>query len=536
MKALPIVTLASAIYILSPSAVIASQQQAPEQPREILSLKQSATDEDESRTSQTEPQTPAQDGSSPDSSESPLPIVENSSDIPDVKAEEYADKPADGTPQGSTDEASAQNPTAGASTDEDLSNDVSEETAGAHVSFSKSSDTENVAPSKNGWVVEGENTYFYVNGKMLTGWQTLVSQNGKEERFHFDESGAMSHGWVREQDGTTYWCDLTDGRMLTGELNIYGKWYSFDGSTGVMRKGWATIKGKRYWYDLTDGHMLFRNQNIYGRWYWFDRYEGYMHTGSTFIDGKWYWYDLTDGHMLFRNQNIYGRWYWYDENAGYMHTGWTNIDGNWYWYDLTQGYMLFGWQNIYGVMRYFNPLDGICDKYGYQNPYGLYRVSTITVGLPSYATPGSQFSYVTPSRINANADRNQCIETMISRAYEYLGTPYRWDYSSRPGVGVDCAGLVMQALYATGMNLSPMNPWDHFYTPNHDQYANRMWNDNRFMHLPFSMRQRGDLICYPGHIAIYLGNDQIIEANVPAVRISSVYSTKNIRGVLRPFV
>ena len=32
---------------------------------------------------------------------------------------------------------------------------------------------------------------------------------------------------------------------------------------------------------------------------------------------------------------------------------------------------------------------------------------------------------------------------MIQRAMEYLGTPYRWGYSCAPGVGVDCAGLVM---------------------------------------------------------------------------------------------
>lgn len=127
---------------------------------------------------------------------------------------------------------------------------------------------------------------------------------------------------------------------------------------------------------------------------------------------------------------------------------------------------------------------------------------------------------------------------MITRAYEYLGTRYVWDYACAPGVGVDCAGLVMQSLYATGMDLSPMNPWDHYYTPGHDQYANYMWNNGRFQHLSFNQRQRGDIIAYSGHVAIYLGGDRIIEAYSPktGVRISSVYSSPNIRGVLRPFV
>ena len=94
----------------------------------------------------------------------------------------------------------------------------------------------------------------------------------------------------------------------------------------------------------------------------------------------------------------------------------------------------------------------------------------------------------------------------------------------------------MQALYATGMDLSPMNPWDHYYTPGHDQYANFMWEYGRFMHVSIDDRQRGDLISYAGHVAIYLGDDQIIEADLPQVKISSIWSPKAVRGVMRPFV
>ena len=150
---------------------------------------------------------------------------------------------------------------------------------------------------------------------------------------------------------------------------------------------------------------------------------------------------------------------------------------------------------------------------GFQNPYPFYQVSNQSVSIPHQGQ--GIFGYRTPSRIGLYATRNDCIEAAISRAYDYLGTPYRWDYSCAPGVGIDCAGLVMQSLYATGMDLGRYNPWDHFYTPGHDHYANDMWNDPKFMRLAFSQRRRGDLICYPGHIAIYLGNDTIIEAYPP---------------------
>ena len=174
---------------------------------------------------------------------------------------------------------------------------------------------------------------------------------------------------------------------------------------------------------------------------------------------------------------------------------------------------------------------------GYQNPAGYYQVSCCSVNIPHLNS--GIFGYRTPSRIGTYATRDDCINAMITRAFDYVGTtPYIWDYSCAPGVGVDCAGLVMQCLYATGMDLGRYTPWDHYYTPGHNHYANDMWNDPRFMHASFSQRQRGDLICYQGHIAIYLGNDQIIEASSPrnGVRVHSVYVGLNIKGVLRPFV
>ena len=173
---------------------------------------------------------------------------------------------------------------------------------------------------------------------------------------------------------------------------------------------------------------------------------------------------------------------------------------------------------------------------GFQNPSRYFQVSSHSVTIKNQGF--GLFGYRTESRIPRRATRDDCVNAMIGRAYEYIGTPYKWNYSCAPGVGVDCAGLVMQCLYATGMDLSPMNPWDHYNTPGHDQYANLMWNCGKFKQVPFSERQRGDLISYPGHIAIYLGNDRIIEAAGPGlgVREHSVYIGSRIRGVLRPFV
>ena len=173
-----------------------------------------------------------------------------------------------------------------------------------------------------------------------------------------------------------------------------------------------------------------------------------------------------------------------------------------------------------------------CGKVGYQNPGGFFQVSSCNVSVP-----GGAFGYASPSRISINANRDQVVNAFISRAYDYLGTRYVWDYAMQPGNGVDCAGLVMQSLYATGMNLQDYNPTAHWYDPWHSHDANNMSNDRRFLHIPVSQRQRGDLIFYPGHVAIYLGNDQVIEAMPPRVRIANMYAgNRHPTGAARPII
>ena len=50
---------------------------------------------------------------------------------------------------------------------------------------------------------------------------------------------------------------------------------------------------------------------------------------------------------------------------------------------------------------------------------------------------------------------------MIGRAYDYMGDDYMIGASGAPGLGIDCSGLVMQALYAAGIDMSPINPVRH---------------------------------------------------------------------------
>ena len=174
-------------------------------------------------------------------------------------------------------------------------------------------------------------------------------------------------------------------------------------------------------------------------------------------------------------------------------------------------------------------------KIGWQNPSGMYQVSTYNV-LPHSSSRGI-LSYMTPSRIGAAATRQDCVEAFIARAYEYLGTPYVWNYACAPGVGVDCVGLVMQCCYAVGMDtknddyyscFDPICHWDSGSSGWHSHDANNLRKRGKIQHIDKSQMSRGDLVFWPGHVAIYLGNDQIIQA-LPSggVYITTLYNSTN---------
>jgi cell wall-associated NlpC family hydrolase len=81
----------------------------------------------------------------------------------------------------------------------------------------------------------------------------------------------------------------------------------------------------------------------------------------------------------------------------------------------------------------------------------------------------------------------------VAVAEQFLGTPYFW--GGRESLGLDCSGLVQQALYACGRDC----PRDS------DQQA--------AMGTPVKQLQRGDLVFWRGHVAIMINATDIIHAN-----------------------
>ncbi|MER7796935.1 NlpC/P60 family protein [Microbacterium sp. NPDC096154] len=172
------------------------------------------------------------------------------------------------------------------------------------------------------------------------------------------------------------------------------------------------------------------------------------------------------------------------------------------------------WQGSHGL-----PKTGVVDK----------RTWT-SMGLSASSWTALD-SYRYPLKAKATMTRSQLIEAMIATALDYRGSRYVWGGANDPGFGADCVGMVMQALYSVGLNPTPSTTVTHT-TPGNTT-PREIYKNPKFKHVPYSQRQRGDLIFQANnprdpntvrHVQMYLGNGQVMEI----VHIGGVARAENI--------
>lgn len=192
--------------------------------------------------------------------------------------------------------------------------------------------------------------------------------------------------------------------------------------------------------------------------------------------------------------------------------------------------------------RVFNAVKSFQSRHGLEAT-GITDLATWKALGYSEADWYSLGAYASPIRTSIYSSRSDCVEAMINRAYDYLGDDYMIGASGAPGLGIDCSGLVMQALYAAGIDMSPINPVRHA-SPGYEYESANIWTSSQLKHVSYGERQRGDIIIYCNsagvviHSAIYLGNNRVIEAWPNKVVVSSMINNQHPRvlGVVRPFV
>ena len=439
---------------------------------------------------------------------------------------------------------------------------------------------------QTGWILRPEGWY-YANssGALISGWMNsrgtwyyldasnetnpmIMKSNGffyiDGKVYYFDNNGAMRMKWIKCPEGWYY--AGNDGAILNGWQRIGNAWYYLDESNeeypGLMVSSCSKKIGGNTYIFTSSGAMLTGWDYSGTDWYYYDA-SGLIASGWRAVKGNWYYLDPSDNNKMAKCgwKMIGNKWYYF-YSSGAMATNWLALNGEWYWLS-DDGSMKTGWQIVgnawyymytkndvhggsEGVMAVNTVIDGYVvhedgayirsrNKLGWQNPAGYPQVSSLTVMLPLYCT--GYFTYVTPSRISIYASRQECVDAFIERAYEYLGTRYIEPWSSYPGDAVDCSGFVLQCLYATGMDLGIYNPYNHRWIASQTYNSMNWYNNNTFMPVSTNSLQRGDLVYYRGHVAIYLGNGQIIDSwPGQGVSVKPIGSRGKVIGAARPYV
>lgn len=189
----------------------------------------------------------------------------------------------------------------------------------------------------------------------------------------------------------------------------------------------------------------------------------------------------------------------------------------------------------------FNKIKAFQKKKGLSQTGVVDYATWRALGL-SYSDWANLGAYTSPIQTDYTSTKQDCIEAMIDRAYDYLGTEYIVGASGKPGQGVDCSGLVMQALYASGINPTPVSVIRHSQ-PGYEYESRNLYKSSKFKKVSYANRKRGDLIFYSNsngviiHIAIYLGNNKVIEAWPGKVVVWPIKNShrSRIAGVRRVF-
>ena len=109
--------------------------------------------------------------------------------------------------------------------------------------------------------------------------------------------------------------------------------------------------------------------------------------------------------------------------------------------------------------------------------------------------------------------------SIVDYATQFVGNPYVWGGTSLTS-GADCSGFTQSVYAAFGYSLPRTS------------YEQQNWGTE----VSYADAQPGDLICYGGHVAIYMGNGQIVHASNSrdGIKISNDATYRTIVSVRRP--
>ena len=144
---------------------------------------------------------------------------------------------------------------------------------------------------KRGWVKTNEGTYYYDNnGNAYSGLNTMPDGTKR----YFDPATNLMVTGEYQIDGNKYLFD-GEGIMQFGVQKTGGVSKYYDPESGILKTGWIDTEGGKLYFNEETGDQALGLTVIGGLQYYFDAQSGLMKTGEIEVDGEKYCFDDTTG-------------------------------------------------------------------------------------------------------------------------------------------------------------------------------------------------------------------------------------------------
>lgn len=240
----------------------------------------------------------------------------------------------------------------------------------------------------------------------------------------------------------------------------------------------------------------------------------YLKSGWRTFNGKTYYFNKKT-YAMTGLQKI-GNSYYIFNSKGVLQKKWIKYKKHWYYGSVKKnGRLLTRWQKIGGKRYYISVktlyrltgLQYIGKKHYYFNSKGVQQTADQVVNGKKivFNSDGSVYSYggrvlSKASASGANTGNSKGVskgQQVVDFALQFVGNPYKWGGSSLTH-GCDCSGFVMAVYSHFGVQL-----------PHYDAWIRQRGTAVRG---GLAYARPGDVICYDGHVAIYMGGGRIVHA------------------------
>ena len=203
---------------------------------------------------------------------------------------------------------------------------------------------------KKGWVKTGGNVYYYDDdGNEYSGMHVMPDDGTTR---YFDEQTHVMVTGEAEIDGSRYLFD-GEGIMLTGFQTVDGSTRYYDPDTGIMKTGWYKTDSGTLYFDKTTGNELTGITEIDGSRYYFSPEDGKLVKGGFSTEDGVYYADTEDGRLASGLKMIDDKQFCFDPDTCLLVRGWTEIDGEKYYFDEESGEGINGIIDIDGSRHGF---------------------------------------------------------------------------------------------------------------------------------------------------------------------------------------